>query len=222
MELVREKVGLCVELRDIFTNKCVEDKNIIITVNGHRPIAKKEGKYYVFKVEPSSNIEVYITSEDYAPKCVTLDIGRVEQNEVFDLLPDGWLVHSFQIPVLTILLESAQSHPLMSGQVRQEFFGVPYEWIPVVKNPKHFFLLEEDYQGGDRIIFSMPEQENSMCLQIEDEQGKENFVVIGQDGQCNCRLLTPLQRSYSKGSRIHEIYYVKADAEGKAVGIQFR
>lgn len=221
MEIIRKKVSLCIELRDALTNRSVAGQKVSITVNGYRPIAHKEKKYYIFQIQQCSALEVCITSENYEPKDLMLSIDGAKEGKVIDLYPDGWLLHIFHTPVLTILLPPGRAYPLMEGQIWKEFMGQSQEIISVVKNPKHYFLLQEDYVEGDRIVFSIPGQEKCMFLQIEDADQKENFLVIERDEQGHCQLAAPLQRQYSKGSRIYEIYYVKADAEGKAAGIQY-
>lgn len=214
------RINLCVELLDAFTNKGVRDKNIKLTVNGQVPIMLKEEKYYIFQMEQTSNIEVYIKSEFYETKNCTFHIGQVREKEVINLLPDGWLTHMFQIPVLTVLLVPGEQIPLGKGQLRKDFYGEPYESIPVIKDQKRFFLLAEDYQEGNMISCPIPEQEPGRCFQIEDKDGKEEFLIISREKKWDCILASPLQRPYPKGSKISEIYYVKADSEGKAVGIQ--
>lgn len=214
------KINLCVEVLDAFTNKRLRDKSVKLTVNGHSPVMLKEEKYYIFQMEQTAAIEVYIKSEFYETKSFLFHIGQIREKEVVNLLPDGWLTYMFQTFILTVLLVPGEQMPLEKGQFRKNFFGEPHKSIPVVKNQKRFYLLAEDYQGGNKISCLIPELEPGRCFQIEDKNGKEEFLIIGREKKWDCILASSLQKSYLKGSKISEIYYVKADNDGKAVGIQ--
>lgn len=130
---------------------------------------------------------------------------------------------AFGIPMLSIVLYPGEDYVLPSGYARRVCEGKPEEEIRVVKNRENVFFLAEDYQGGDRIRFFVPDRQEMEWgyLRIESRQGKEyeDFAILERRNGLLYVMDRELQAQYERGSKLYELYCVRADRDGKAVVI---
>jgi hypothetical protein len=209
-----------VECIDAFTNRIVEAEDIFVTVNGCSPVVTKEKKYHIFQNVGLDIVEVNIISLLYEKRSCQLQLNSMASSEK---QRDCRVHMAFGIPMLSIVLYPGEGYVLPSGYARRVCEGKPEEEIRVVKNRETVFFLAEDYQGGDGIRFFVPDRQEMEWgyLRIESRQGREyeDFAILERRGGLLYVMDRELQAQYEKGSKLYELYCVRADRDGKAVVI---
>lgn len=218
--IVRKAV-LGIELRDAFTNRTIESEDISVYAKGY-PKAVKKDKYYVFLGEEKERIEISIQSLLYEEKQCVVFIGEEKEKREESL--GEWKVEEVSgIPLMLITLYPNEMYVLPDGYERITVEGKPLEEIRVIRDKENMFLLADDYEAGEiiRILMEAGKNVRNHPFRIveKDGEGYEDFMITEKRVDFQYVMEKPLKRRYSKGSRIYELYCVKADKEGKAVAI---
>ena len=215
---IKRKIDLCIEFRDAFTNKTVGTDDIRVWVNGCVPVAKKEQRYYIFQGLQTEQIEVYIKSKLYEDRYCRIVPGEYERDRRIISIPGGIFTYICGIPMLFIELYPNEKYMVPTGYVRREYRTAPFEEIRVIKNEGSNFLLAEDYDSGKwiRLMVSGARDIEGGWFRIQEGDDSEDFMLLEKEGGNRYQIEKELVTRYKKGSRIYELYCVRADEKGRA------
>lgn len=143
MDVMKQKISFCIELKDAFTNKSIEAEDICVRVNGKLPVIQKEKRYYIFQEIQSDTIEVDITSTIYENRHCVMQITGYCKKDSFVYVQAGSIRNFFGIPMISIVLYPNQRYSLPTGYERREYKGKPWEEVRVIKDKKNVFLLAD-------------------------------------------------------------------------------
>ncbi len=224
-DLIRNRVDLCVELVDAFTNRIVGPVEAQVQINGRPPAMKKDERFFIFQKIEGDNIEITVQAEAYESIDCSISYGELQERAKGVLQGQagyagftGVFLHMESgIGVILLRLHPGEDYVLPVGFVRKQIEGAPGEEICVVKNPNAPMFLMEDYEGGRLLSIKAEDGMAGRRYHIEGKNGlQEEFTVTGQWGENQVMAETELHGRYEKGSRLHELYCAKADEEGKA------
>lgn len=219
-DIIARKISFCIELRDAFTNKRIESENINVYVRGYAAAVKKEQKYYVFLDIREDMAEVCIESPVYERKNCVIFFREYDKKQSIGDIQDVVVSDMSGIRLFLITLYPNERYVLPSGYERIVLDGRPQEELRVIRDETEGFLLAADYQGGRILQMMMPDKVcvEGIKLRIMEKEGEcyEDFTVLEKKGFFQYTIDAPLTGQYLKGSRIFELYCVRADEEGKA------
>ncbi|MDE6759709.1 MAG: hypothetical protein K2J90_03400 [Lachnospiraceae bacterium] len=220
-QIVRKAV-FGIELRDAFTNGMIESEDASVYAKGYHRAVKKD-KYHVFLGEEKERIELSIQSVLYEEKQCVVSLG--DEKEKREECLGEWKVEEIAgIPLILITLHPNEMYMLPDGYERIAVEGKPLEEIRVIRDKENMFLLADDYEKGEIIRILMEAGKNvryhPFRIVEKDGEGYEDFVITEKREAFQYVMEKPLKGRYCKGSRIYELYCVKADKEGKAVAIK--
>ena len=223
MDIIKNKMSLCIELKDAFTNQSIEAEDIHVQVNGYLPSIRKERRYYIFQDMQTDIIEVDIMSKIYEHRHCVIQLVKHRNGNLPVYVQEGSIRNLFGIPLLSIVLYPNERYVLPVGYKRIEYRGKPWEEVRVIKDRKCAYLLAANYHGGEIIQLLMHGRQNpeSMYLRIEnkDAKGYEDFNLLEQRDTFQYVMYKSLEREYERGSKVYELYCTIANEKGIAVVI---
>lgn len=215
-DCIRKRMSVGIMLRDALTNRIIESSNIQVFVNGSLPDFQKERKYYIFENLSIKHLEVRIVSELYEERICETGLEQCSREKPVMISRNCLLSYVCGMPLLSISLYPGRHYHLPTGYKRIEWTETPGNVISVIQNQKDFFLLTEEYQGGDIMHILLPDNTNAdgLHLRVMDKKNREqydDFIVLQKkEGDC-CLIDHKLNGRYERGSRIYQMYCVEAD-----------
>ncbi len=221
-QIVR-KAAFCIELRDAFTNKIIESRDVSVYAKGYPKAVKKEDKYYLFWGTGNRQAEISIQSLFYEEKQCVISLEDEKGKKEGECMGEWRVEEACGIPLFLITLYPNEAYALPAGYERVIVEGEPLEEIRVIKDKENMFLLADDYRMGEiiQILMKAGEMIENLPLRIVEKEGEEyeDFVITGHKENFQYFMGRALKGRYSKGSKIYELYCAKADKDGKAVMI---
>ncbi len=221
-DIIKHSMGLCLELRDAFSGRTVEPSRARVLINGKMPAWKKDGRFFIFQgLGLEEELWVTIRAAAYEPadrKILCEDV--FSQKSSYFRLADGFCYTEAGIRMLCLWLFPGRDYELPNGYVRQCVKAEPEEEVRIVKDPDSPAFLTEDYTGGRFLCISAGEESLGRSFRIGGlDEIYEDFTVAGRPGGQQICMEAELSRNYPRGSRVFELYCIRADEEGQALAI---